>query len=575
MASYPDSLKNVTLQKQMDSTNKTHFTQRHSPPLLSSPPKPRPRSPFSLSYDFTGPSPPSLQHSNNISQPKWEDDRGISLEDSLKLPQSSPDALLPSYKVWVGNSDVHGPIQPKAVSSIFEDSASEFSFGSRTSGVSSDSGYYSGVSYEPGWHSFKGSTLASSFGKGHPHWCYICENPSVISTCDGFKRHMREHETSYPCLVCELQEDRSHTKARIFTRKANLVKHLQSHGSSYGSKHADSWRRPCKKKFYSCGICICLFGNLMELLKHVDDHYKDSKTLGDWDRNKVIIGLLGQPGVKDVWQRTLASYSISEQLLFTWNLSEIGDLQLRLELSEDSPEDLVVLALTSSKYDSKQHDMISPLHQDNNVCRNMDDDPGVSGLRFEYYPSTLDDAFDDEAWHSARQQGSYELQKPGADASWRLEDESREDPWDPFSIHEKELFCIRNHDPLFAITGEGHHHGSKCYDSAAEHNSRSVDTQRVGIELRVTEEALCNLPLQANTLLPNGPTASGIRLRDSLDQSAGNIIPASEPELPPGNPVVSMSKRRKRRSAEDERGDNTACDIRQERKVHVSLYTSR
>ena len=574
MASYQDSLKDVTPQNRMDGTKKNHLTQQHSLPLLSSPPKPSSCSPLSmdlLSHDLTAPAPilyGSLQYSNNIPEPKWKDDRGVPLEDSLKLPQSSPNALLPSCRTWVGDCDVHGSIQPKAVSSIFEDSASEFSFGSRNSGVSSDSGYYSGVSYEPGYHSFNGGTLASSFPKNHPHWCYICENPRAIITCDGWKRHMREHETTYLCLVCESQEDRSHTKARVFTRRANLVKHLESHGISYDSKEADCWRRTFKKKFHSCGICSCLFPTLVELLNHVDHHYREWKTLGDWNNNKVIIGLLGQPGVRDVWQRTLASKSISEQQLFTWNPSEIGDLQLRLELSEDPPEELVVSALNKSNYDSKQNDMKPPLHQDNDVGRVIANSQKSSGS-LEYYP----EAFDNEAWHSEQQQGSYQLQRLGADRSWRLEDDSREDPWDPLSIHEGGLLSVRNHDSLFAFTDAGQQDGSDYYHSAAENNSRFVDTPRIGTELRVAEEALSNLPLRANSPLPNNPTSSGIRLRDSLDQSAGNIISASHSELPSGNSLFSMNKRRKRRSTEDERGDTTACAICQRRNVHVSLYT--
>ena len=123
------------------------------------------------------------------------------------------------------------------------------------------------------------------------------------------------------------------------------------------------------------------------------------------------------------------------------------------------------------------------------------------------------------------------------------------------------------------LRNAGQQDGSDYYHSAAENNSRFVDTPRVGTELRVAEEALSNLPLRANSPLPNNPTSSGIRLRDSLDQSAGNIISASHSELPSGNSLFSMNKRRKRRSTEDERGDTTACDICQRRNVHVSLYT--
>ena len=37
----------------------------------------------------------------------------------------------------------------------------------------------------------------------HHHWCFVCEDPRPITTCDGFKRHIREHEKRYYCVPRE------------------------------------------------------------------------------------------------------------------------------------------------------------------------------------------------------------------------------------------------------------------------------------------------------------------------------------------------------------------------------------
>lgn len=52
-----------------------------------------------------------------------------------------------------------------------------------------------------------GSGSNSSTSSGHLHWRHICEEPRPINICDAWKRHMKEHETSYPCLLCNPAAD--------------------------------------------------------------------------------------------------------------------------------------------------------------------------------------------------------------------------------------------------------------------------------------------------------------------------------------------------------------------------------
>ena len=214
----------------------------------------------------------------------------------------------------------------------------------------------------------------SSLAAVHYHWCTVCENPKAILKCDGWKRHMKEHETVYPCKAndprditndidtCRLcniiSPDQAHLdshninlcagKPRRYTRKINLVKHLELHGVHQGSDLADKWRVTLEKRFYSCGFCVASFTTISEQLLHVDNHFKDQEDICNWDFTKVIKGLLLQPGVSQSWHAFSAAY---ESSAFSWDQSLNRDLQLRLELSEESPSSLALAAFNDSMYD--------------------------------------------------------------------------------------------------------------------------------------------------------------------------------------------------------------------------------
>ena len=107
----------------------------------------------------------------------------------------------------------------------------------------------------------------------------------MFTTCDGWKRHMKEHETRYPCMpqgreiytaqgpecvLCgDLNPDERHYSlhkilpcsikplaARSYTRKSHLITHLKTHGISDGFALAEEWRDTLDKKYFSCGFCL-------------------------------------------------------------------------------------------------------------------------------------------------------------------------------------------------------------------------------------------------------------------------------------------------------------------------------
>ncbi len=172
----------------------------------------------------------------------------------------------------------------------------------------------------------------------HPHWCTTCSPPARFSTCDGWKRHMREHEQVWMCHICPKES---------FARKSNLVRHLTvSHWLSRKAacNQVDMFKPTETKKAYACGFCIRLFGTLMDQLNHIDhEHWRCGQDINDWDLNKVIQGLLLQPDIQLSWNRLWDTSSAIQNL--TWNPSEAQDLILRLGLSEEPADDLTVAAI--------------------------------------------------------------------------------------------------------------------------------------------------------------------------------------------------------------------------------------
>ena len=230
---------------------------------------------------------------------------------------------------------------------------------------------------------------ASSKTSDHLHWCNICEHPKAFESCDGYKRHMREHETIFTCMpdgpvrpteaggecyFCGASNpNETHLathgvskcygqSAKRYTRKINLQNHIKDiHKTSedHASALAKAWVDPNKnkRKFFSCGFCICCFPTLVKISNHIDlEHWRKHQELNAWDNDKVILGLLLQPDVKEEWHQRLMSAGINPQfdpLLNPaphWDPSVVEQVQLQLEIGEGSPASLAGLAFETSSY---------------------------------------------------------------------------------------------------------------------------------------------------------------------------------------------------------------------------------
>lgn len=229
------------------------------------------------------------------------------------------------------------------------------------------------------------SSPRSSLGQGtlsrleeveHAHWCTYGEHPDPSYTCDGWKRHEKEHEIVYVCMPDGLVENNesgpccalcgvcnpspAHLDAHQAstctegakvsrTRKSNLAKHLMSsHGlsSENAVERAQKWRCKPNKKAFACGLCIKFFFSLTDRLNHIDhEHWSHGETMKSWSQTTLIRGLLLQPGVSEAWQYLLATSEPSlPESSFTWEMPAAEGLQLKLELCDEAPQQLASAA---------------------------------------------------------------------------------------------------------------------------------------------------------------------------------------------------------------------------------------
>ena len=215
----------------------------------------------------------------------------------------------------------------------------------------------------------------------YDRWCFVCENPTrPFKTLDGFKRHVREHDTRYYCVPqdplvytpegprcasCDLSNpDLVHLNThnvprcvgRKFTRKKNLITHLEKHGVPNASVLAEQSEYTEPKKYFACGFCVFCCESLNEQANHIDTaHYRFSEHIRDWDHNKVIRGLLSQPVVKEYWRGVLAARPHLRESWFRWNHAHVQRLKQRLEMSREPAGFLCNAALDESNYGRGQH----------------------------------------------------------------------------------------------------------------------------------------------------------------------------------------------------------------------------
>ena len=225
----------------------------------------------------------------------------------------------------------------------------------------------------------------------------------IYETCDGWKRHMKEHETIWPCMpfgplekaengmICVLcgsvDPNESHmakhsigscgdttAKLRGVSRRSNLEKHLlRSHAVTKDRIRglANGWKTTARKKYFSCGFCVCIFSTIHEQLFHIDlEHFKRGQQVTEWSATNVIRGLLLSPKVASSFQDRLSSDTYSYHRELHWDAKMIEGLQRRLEMAEVTAEALAFEAYTTLSFNlsrqisNGQQSLMTPLGLD-------------------------------------------------------------------------------------------------------------------------------------------------------------------------------------------------------------------
>ncbi len=227
-------------------------------------------------------------------------------------------------------------------------------------------------------HAAYGAHIQAPHQPLRPYSCTVCQR-SYQNHFD-WKKHEKEHEYTYTCMASgqwdataqgfacipcgALNPEEEHLKVHGIVRcniqnkrREKIVKHLKDYHMvserAIGESLADSWRRDQGKQFWACGFCVMLFRSFRDRLQHIrKGHYDRGQKLEEWDANKVIKGLLLQPGVDIAWKSLVDAHCFHNASELTWETSDLKDLQYKLEIGptdEQSAESLAEVAYRASK----------------------------------------------------------------------------------------------------------------------------------------------------------------------------------------------------------------------------------
>ena len=180
------------------------------------------------------------------------------------------------------------------------------------------------------------------------YWCTVCEIPKPYKDSGSWKKHEKEHETTFVCQLDSaahptMADQTPGTRAFSCKRRDIMVNHLnKSHGTPVqeGRVLADQWRFTVEKQAWSCGFCGSFFLDFKDRLRHIDiEHFRKYESMRQWDFNMVVRGLLMQPKMKNAWKKRTASLSPwvqSEDLIWTKDFARNMRLQLEIGPSNES-----------------------------------------------------------------------------------------------------------------------------------------------------------------------------------------------------------------------------------------------
>ena len=205
--------------------------------------------------------------------------------------------------------------------------------------------------------------LIDTANVSRPYSCTVCGSQRSYQNHSDWKKHEKEHEVTYICMIGSSQEGSQMIGAKTEThsicdffckRRDHMVTHLHKrheiHKVAQARTLADQWRRTTGKMFWSCGFCIRLFMTFAERLKHIgSEHYERNQTYGEWDTTKLIRGLLLQPGLQRAWDAILATDPVHHFEDLVWDRRTGEEIRYLLEMGPSPTQSADSLAMAAYK----------------------------------------------------------------------------------------------------------------------------------------------------------------------------------------------------------------------------------
>ena len=208
--------------------------------------------------------------------------------------------------------------------------------------------------------------------------CTLCGYDRPFKNQSDWKKHEREHDTKYICMLKGQRETTPQGVQCAFCgvlnppddhllqhnpqpclpgppqsfstqRRYELVNHLgKIHGINLkpqGEAIAIKWKFTVEKQAWSCGFCGNTFITFNDRLSHIaTQHFERGQSIDEWDVTKVIQGLLQQSGMTKAWGEKVASLPDWEVPDIIWERDAIMNLQHDLEVGPNDEMSAVDLA---------------------------------------------------------------------------------------------------------------------------------------------------------------------------------------------------------------------------------------
>lgn len=208
--------------------------------------------------------------------------------------------------------------------------------------------------------------------------CTLCAHIRPFKNQSDWKKHEKEHDTTYFCMLKGPRETTLQGFQCAFCgvvnphddhllehnaqaclqgppdsfsskRRHEMVNHLSKihhvHPKSRGEAIAVKWKHTLEKQAWSCGFCVTTFVTFNDRLSHIaTQHFEPGQTIDEWDTTKVIQGLLRQPGMAKAWEAKLKSLPPWEVPDIIWERDAIERLQHDLEVGPKNERSAVDLA---------------------------------------------------------------------------------------------------------------------------------------------------------------------------------------------------------------------------------------